>query len=445
MSSSKNPPRTGKLPETLFIRSNLMNWPEMIELTLDGIAQGGDGVGRWHERVIFAAGGLPGERVRVRLREQHAAYARGEVIETLDASPDRVPPRLPGADWMPWQHIAYPAQLRFKRQILAEQLAKIGGLDDVVVDEPTPAPREWNYRNSARFHSDGAHVGYYSAASHDIHELEADPLLLPPLNAALSSFREALQGGIAVRCEVVVRVSETHGYTVAALRGAGDQSPPGAQALRELAGRWRAASPALAGVVVQSRPPAQFGADQLVEELGAVAFLLGPTTFFQVNQAAAAALLQLARAGLELGRADRLIDLYCGAGAFALPLAAEVAEVVGVEEHAGAVADARATATANFIANARFEVGAVERVLERFDQPIEAAILDPPRRGCHPQALAALLRLAPRRVVYVACHPATLARDLTLAEGGYRVESVRLVDLFPQTPHIESVTVLRRE
>src|SRR5262245_31483829 len=104
-----------------------MNWPETLELTLDGIAQGGEGVGRWEGRVVFVGGGLPGERLRMQVRERHEAYARGEIIEILTASPDRVLPRLPGASWMPWQHIAYPAQLRFKSQILTDQLAKFGG------------------------------------------------------------------------------------------------------------------------------------------------------------------------------------------------------------------------------------------------------------------------------------------------------------------------------
>jgi 23S rRNA (uracil1939-C5)-methyltransferase len=156
--------------------------------------------------------------------------------------------------------------------------------------------------------------------------------------------------------------------------------------------------------------------------------------------------LRLARVGLALGREDRLLDLYCGAGAFALPLASEIAEVVGVEEHPGAIADARATAAENAIANARFEVGQVERVLERLAESFDAIILDPPRRGCHPRALDALLHLAPARLVYVACHPATLARDLKiLVAGGYRVTSVQPVDLFPQTPHIESVCLLEHE
>ncbi len=192
-------------------------------------------------------------------------------------------------------------------------------------------------------------------------------------------------------------------------------------------------------------PPIQIGASYLVEELGGVAFHLSPTTFFQVNRASAEALLRLVRTSLGLQRSDRLLDLYCGAGAFTLTLAGEVAAVLGVEEYAGAVADARKTAIENAIGNARFEVGPVERVLERIEGPFEAVVLDPPRRGCHPQALNELMRIAPTRLVYVSCQPATLARDLKiLLAGGYRLVSVQPVDLFPQTPHIECVCVLEQ-
>ncbi|HEY3232713.1 MAG TPA: 23S rRNA (uracil(1939)-C(5))-methyltransferase RlmD, partial [Roseiflexaceae bacterium] len=341
--------------------------------------------------------------------------------------------------------IDYPAQLRFKRQILADQLAKIGGLIGITVGETLPAARPWGYRNSARFHGEGTRIGYYAAESHDIQDVTADPLLLPALNEVLAALREASGVGVLARCEITVRASEAYGYSVAALRGDGDRSPGAADALLALARRWRAACPSLAGVVIRASP-AHIGADHLIEEFAGVAFHLHPTTFFQVNRSSAEALLRLVREALAPRRADRLLDLYCGAGVFALPLAAEVTEVVGVEEHAEAIADARTTAEENGIANAHFEVGLVERVLERLDSPFDAAILDPPRRGCHPYALAALLQMAPSRLVYVSCHPATLARDLkTLVAGGYRVTTVQPVDLFPQTPHIECVCVLAND
>jgi 23S rRNA (uracil1939-C5)-methyltransferase len=415
-------------------------WPDVLDLNLDGIAQGGEGVGRWNDRVVFARGGLPGERVHIRLTESHENYAHGIVTEVLESSPDRVPPRQAGADHMPWQHIAYSAQLRFKRQILFDQLAKIGGLDNIVVEETIAAPRPWNYRNSARFHGEEQRIGYYATATHDLHEIADDPLLLPVLNDVLAALRAVVQDGMPAPAEIILRASEAYGYVLAALRGAATAD------LRRLAGAWRMRCPALAGVILlgaAGRRVETLGADVLIEELGSIAFHLHPTGFFQVNAAAAEKLLEFVREGLDLRGHERLLDLYCGAGAFALPLAAAASEVLGIEEHTSAVQDGRATALANGVANARFEVGRVEIALAQLDTTYDVAVLDPPRRGCHPRALAELLRLAPTRIVYVSCHPATLARDLKqLVAGGYRVVRVRPVDLFPQTAHIESVTVL---
>lgn len=411
-----------------------MEWPDTLELTLNGIAQGGEGVGRWHDRVVFAAGGLPGERVQVRLREQHVAYARGDVVHVLEASPDRVELRLTRADHMPWQHIAYSAQLLFRRQILIDQLAKIAGLVEAPVEATQPASRPWEYRNSVRFHSDGRQVGYYAPDTRHLHPIDQDPLLLPVLNQALVALRRALLEVPTGPFDVIIRASESDGYALGVLQGVGEE-------LALLAQRWRNHCPPLAGVLVEGGPA--LGATQLFEDLGGVTFHLRPTTFFQVNSTAAEVLLGLVRAGLDLQGHERVLDLYCGAGAFALPLARSAGEVVGVEEFDGAIEDGRVSVLAGGIANVRMVAGRVERMLAGLAGPFDAVVLDPPRRGCHPQALDALLKLAPRRIVYVSCHPATLARDLKiLLAGGYRIERITPVDLFPQTAHIECVSVL---
>ncbi|MBK9943364.1 MAG: 23S rRNA (uracil(1939)-C(5))-methyltransferase RlmD [Kouleothrix sp.] len=413
------------------------DWPETLELTLDGIAQGGDAVGRWGTRVVFATGGLPGERVLVQLGERHSNYARGSVLEVYEPAPTRVPPRVPGADQIAWQHIAYPAQLRFKREIVLDQLAKIGGLADSPVAETLPALRPWGYRNSARFHGEGNQIGYHAADTRSVRPVDHDPLALPVLNEALAALRTAMPPDLAPR-EVLLRASESYGYALAALHGAAGG----------MAKRWRTGFPALAGVYCAASDDHEeitLGAAHLVEELDGMAFQLRPTTFFQVNLASAEALLGLVRAGLALHGGERLLDLYCGAGTFALPLARLAGEVVGIEEFAGAVEDGRASAELNGLANTRFVAGRVEAALGALDGTFDAAVLDPPRRGCHPQAIARLIALAPARIVYVSCHPATLARDLKLlVAGGYRVEHAQPIDLFPQTAHIECVVVLVR-
>jgi 23S rRNA (uracil1939-C5)-methyltransferase len=422
-----------------------MTWPDTAEIAIDGIAQGGNGVGRLDGRVVFVTGALPGELVRAEIYDQRETFARARAEEILHPSPDRVAPRLPSADNIPWQHVAYEAQLRFRRTILADQLAKIGRLADAPVHETLPVSPPWGYRNSARLHCDGRRIGYYAPDTRTLHQLTSDPLLHGALDAAIGPLQQALDeaGGSQGSLEVVLRVSETHGYVVSALLGPGAHWELGANQLGE---RWRGLYAPLADVEVDQLALAGEGTVELLEEVAGVNFTLRPTTFFQVNRGVAETLLRLVREALELGGDERLLDVYCGAGAFALPLAREVAEVVGVEEYAVAAEDGERSAELNGIANVRFFTGRAEDVLPELEFRFDAAVIDPPRRGCHPAALAALVQLAPARLAYVSCHPATLARDLKiLSEGGYRLIGSTPVDLFPQTAHVESVSVLVRQ
>jgi 23S rRNA (uracil1939-C5)-methyltransferase len=415
-----------------------------LELSLDGIAQGGDGVGRHEGMVVFARGGLPGERVRLHLNERKASYARGAVLEVLEPSPDRIAPVLAAGDHAPWQHIAYPAQLRFKETILREQLERLGGVRDLPLAPIIAAPRPWGYRNTARLHVAGVKVGYHAAGSREVVPISADPLLLPVLNEALAGLRGLLIPGLLT--EITLRASATFGYSLALL-----QAAPGASGadLELLAVAWQAHVPTLAGVAVigpEGRwDGAAAGAATLHEDLAGIRFSLDPASFFQVNLGQAERMVALAQAALEPAPGRRLLDLYSGAGAFALPLAAAGAELTAVEEHRGAIADGKRSAELNDLAGLRFVRAPVERALPALDGPFDGVLLDPPRRGCHPAVIEELARLRAPRLVYISCHPAILSRDLPpLLRAGYRLDSLQPIDLFPQTPHIETVAVLSR-
>lgn len=412
-------------------------YPDELELEIDRMAQGGYGVGRWEGRVVFANGGLPGERVRVRIQQRKPDFAHGQVTAVLTPAPERVVPRLPGADHMSWQHIAYPAQLRFKQAILSEQLARLAGLADAPVAPVLPAPRPWGYRNTAHLHVQERRVGYYAAGSRHVVNLPRDPLLLPVLNAALFGLHAAIGTPSARIAAVTLRASAAYGYAVAVLYGTG--------AVAEVAQRWQTRVASLAGVTWQPAPEVDAAPPEITlhEELGGVVFALAPESFFQTHTAQAETLLEVVRTGLALQPGERLLDAYSGAGAFALPLARGLHEVVAIEEHPQAVTDGERSAQINDIHNVRFITAPVERALPQIEPPIAAAVLDPPRRGCHPAALAALIALRPRRIAYVSCHPGILARDLRpLIDAGYRLVQIQPVDLFPQTPHIECVALL---
>jgi 23S rRNA (uracil1939-C5)-methyltransferase len=266
--------------------------------------------------------------------------------------------------------------------------------------------------------------------------MSTDPLLLPALNEALAGLRPLLAEEARGLKTVTLRGSAAYGYAVARADGAAQQA--------DLAYRWRAGVPSLATVdetSTSSDPPAV----TLHEELGEIVFSLSPASFFQTHTTQAEVLLGVVRTMLALQPHEHLLDGYSGVGAFALPLAREVRTVTAIEEHPDAVADGQRSAALNDIDNVLFVAAPVERALPDIPAPVHAAILDPPRRGCHPAALEALARLAPARIAYVSCQPGILARDLrVLLAQGYRLEAVQPVDMFPQTPHIECVALLVR-
>ncbi|RRR73875.1 MAG: class I SAM-dependent RNA methyltransferase [Candidatus Viridilinea halotolerans] len=408
-----------------------------IELTLDGIAQGGAGVGRYEGQVVFATGGLPGERVRVLLGERKPNYLRGLVSVVLEPSPDRVTPQLDAGDHAPWQHIAYAAQLRFKTTILREQLERMAGLTDLPLAPIIAAPQPWGYRNSARLHVAGSEVGYHASGSQTVVALTSDPLLLPALNEALAALAGQLPPNLLNG--VTLRGSVAFGYALALLHALPEADMA---ALAHLIQVWRALVPSLAGVTVAGSDLSS-GATTLHEELAGLIFSLSPTSFFQVNVAQAERMVTLVQDALQPAAGQALLDLYAGVGTFALPLAAAGAEVTAVDEARDALADGRRNAELNGISGVRWVQSPVERALPALVGPYAGVVLDPPRRGCHPAVLEELARLRIPRLVYISCHPGILSRDLpALLRTGYRIESIQPIDLFPQTPHIETVVVL---
>jgi len=411
---------------------------DIIEIDIESIAQGGDGVGRLGELVVFVSGAIPGERVRAIVRERHNRFLRAGVIDVIRASPDRVELTVNHGDHVPWQHIAYPAQVRFKGEIVADQIRKFLPGVETPIEPVIAAPQPWGYRNSARLHVAGAAIGYHASGAKTVIDLVDDPLLLPSLRAALAGLRRlsfADQIG-----EVLLRASAVYGYAAAQLSPTPQASK---DALARLAANWMATTPTLAGVTLDGQPLA--GMHVIYDELGEVVFRLSLSSFFQVNHAQAERMLAIVRAALD-PHGGRLLDAYSGVGSFALPLAADYDEVVAVESYPPAVDDAIQSAADNRITNVQCIVGAAERVVSSLPGPFHAAILDPPRRGCHPALMKAIINHAPNRIIYISCHPGLIGRDLApLLAAGYHITLVQPIDLFPQTPHIETIIVLDKD
>jgi 23S rRNA (uracil1939-C5)-methyltransferase len=428
----------------------------LVELTLDGIAHGGEALGRHEGKVIFVPYAIPGERVQVEVVEERERWARARLVDVLLPSPDRLAPPCPyfgpdGCGGCQWQHIAYERQAELKQAIVADQLRRLGRLaeppvaDTLVLarpftDEsgsaeergPAPALLAFGYRNHAQFAlTPTGQLGFRRVGSHEVIAVERCLLLherLDELHAALDISWPALTG-------LSLRAGINTGQALIILETAGEEQP---ELELEL--------PAACALITPRGVRGLIGDPWIVEEVAGIPYRISATSFFQVNTVGAEALVELVRSYLEPKAGDVLLDAYCGVGLFGLALAEAVAEVIGIESSPSACEDCAVNAGSRD--NVTLHEGEVEAVLPALlaqGQHVDLAVIDPPRAGAGPQVIQGLAALKPRRIAYVSCDPATLARDAVhLGAAGYHLVEAQPVDMFPQTYHVETVALWER-
>ncbi len=400
-------------------------------LRVESLAHLGAGVARDKGRITFIPYTVPGDVVKARITEEKRRFARAEIETILEPSPDRVEPPCPyfgQCGGCQWQHIAYPTQTRYKAQILGEQLHHVGGLSGVEVRDIIAMPNPWEYRNFARFTPDGqGMLGLQRFQSHDVVPIDrcliVHPLVQDVYRQVSLDFPELVA--------LSIRVGTQTGEQMLILETEYDEPP-----------EIEVDIPVSCAFILEDGLVATLiGQSAVHEVLGGRRYRISPASFFQVNTWGAEHLVEAVLQALEPSGWERVLDLYCGVGLFALALADKAGRVVGVESSPSAIADARANAEG--LDNASFVEGLAEEVLPALSGSIDLAVIDPPRGGIHPQALEALVKRHPRCIAYVSCDPATLARDCaSLVQGGYSLRWVQPVDMFPQTYHIEAVALL---
>jgi len=483
-------------------QGKLLKRDEILELDVASLALGGAGVARVDDFVVFVPGAYPGERVRARIARKKPGYAEAALLDVLAPAPERVPPRCTHfghtCGGCRAQDLAYPAQVAAKTRQVVETLARIGGLRDVPVADCVPAPDPWRYRNKMEFAfhpgDDGAallglHVRDRFDQVFDLGDCTIASELTNRVVATTRAFAHAhawpayharLHTGL-VRF-LVVRHLPTTNQAAVNLVAARDAVPAAERWAAEVAALDPAVksvtltvNDARANIATGERSRVLWGAPAIEERLLGLVFEASAHAFLQTNSRQAEALYAAALEEAALTGSERVLDLYCGAGTISLALARHAGEVVGIEAVAAAIDDARRNAALNGVTNARFACGDARAVLRTWANaragkrttpeaarardakaPADPAayepfapdvvVVDPPRAGLHERVIDRVGELAPSRVVYVSCNPATLARDLALfAKQGYRTTRVRPFDMFPHTPHVECVARLDRE
>jgi 23S rRNA (uracil1939-C5)-methyltransferase len=445
---------------------------DVLELTIDDLAFGGEGVGRVNGYVMFVRGSVPGDHLRVKVTETRGRYGRA-LIEVIDSpSPQRVAAPCPyfgRCGGCRLQHVDYQAQLAFKEKQVRDCLERLGAAGAFELRPILPAPAPYGYRNKMEFtvaaSPGGPLIGLHEADRYDVVlDIEGCLLQSETMNLLLDEVRaQVRERGLSVYDQasgqgllrfVTLREGRRTGDAMVNIVA----SAPDVERLGQLADRLRSRVPTTASVVlsvnakkaavaVGTEEYVLLGREHITERLGDLVFQVSANSFFQTNTGQAERLFGAVEAACELTGAQTVVDLYSGTGAISLLLARRCRHVYGIEVAAAAVADAVRNARANRIENCTFLAGEVRHVLPtlvRDGVRAEVVVADPPRAGFHPKALTALVALAPGRLVYVSCNPATLARDVgDLLGQGYRLEWVQPVDMFPQTPHIEAIACLR--
>ncbi len=425
----------------------------VYQAEVTGYTHDGRGVARVAERVVFIPGAIRGETVEFAVLKRVKNVYTARLLRVLAPSTERresLCPVYAACGGCSLQHMSYAEELRFKQEKVAAALRRLGGLNGELPLQPIiAAPEPYHYRNKGIFHAvrEGAHTRlvFWGEASHQPAG-ERCSLLFPPDINRLAAWLEDEQLPPNLT-DVMLRYAPASGELLLALI-LNDGNTAAAETLLT---RAAASFPKL--LVYACQTPAGWQIlsphKQITDTLDETGYLISPPAFFQVNNAQTLRLLQTA-AGFFDGGERVLLDAYCGIGTLGLYLAARLPHLqrlIGVEINESAVTDAKANAALNGIKNAAFYCGAAEKefaaITAAHGQP-DVVIVDPPRRGCHPTLLAGLLDLAPAKIIYVSCDPATLARDLGKLSERYLPALIQPLDMFPRTKHVETVVLMSR-
>lgn len=443
---------------------------QIIDLEITDLSYEAMGVAHYEGMTVFVTNALPGEVISAKVLKVKKNFAFAKIEKIIKESPDRVKIKL--NEWVQTglaslAHIKYNKQLEFKRNQVVNLLKK-AHLDDIEVGATLPSPEETGYRNKAqvpvREINGQLEIGFFRRHSHELIPLTNFFTTDPEIDRVLVAVRDILRQYRVPAYDEIHNQGEIRYLDVRRSKATGEimvilvclhkdfqQLPKIAAEIKQIKGVTSLVlnyNPKKTNVILGKVDYLIFGKPQITDQIGDVKFRISPESFFQINSLQTPRLYDLAIEKAKLQPEDMVVDAYSGIGTIGLTVAKHVESVRGIESVKDAVRDANNNAKLNHISNVKYVTGKAEEIMPKWankGMKTDVIFVDPPRKGLTTEFISAAVRTKPKKIVYISCNPATLVRDLQeFQKLGYTFDRIDPVDMFPQTPHVEAVTVLER-
>lgn len=443
---------------------------QIIDIKIVGMNHEGQGVGRVDNFTVFIDGAIEGEKVRIKIIQVKKNYANAQILEILEKSVDRLEPICPiyqKCGGCNLQHVNYVRTIEFKKNIVIDSLKRIGKLEDVNVKDVIGMTEPYLYRNKTQYPVGGnkkdVSVGFYEKGTHNIVDCDTckiqfeisdkvKSIVKTFLNISkIKAYDEKTNSGL-IR-HIIVRVGYVTKEVMVVLVVTKDKVPNLKFLIEELKNNIYELKSIVLNInnsktnkILGEKNVVVYGEETITDYIGKYKFKISPKSFYQVNPVQTQILYDTAKKYANLNGTQTVFDLYCGIGTIGIYVSDKSKKVYGVEVVKDAVEDAKANSKLNNIENIEFLLGKAEEIIPKMYQDgikADVVIVDPPRKGCEEKLLDTIVKMSPKRIVYVSCNPATLARDLLyLNNNGFKVQEVQPVDMFPWTHHVETVVLL---
>lgn len=409
----------------------------VVTLKAGSPAYGGLSIGKWKGKVVFVKGALPGETVEAQIEEEKRDYYKAATVKIIEPSPDRIEPQCKffgACGGCQIQYISYHRQIKLKEEILKDCLKRLAKIEINLSESLAGSP--YNYRYRGQFKVSRGGIGFYREKTREVIDIDNCPLMINEINEFLSRTRTMLKRGSALG-----GIKEMH-------ISCGD----GATALVKVKDRRSSAWNAFASTLIESgfsgvfidfgdNRPLKRGKDFIILSLQNLKYTISPLSFFQSHWRLNQDVVRIVKEQLQPLKGKKVLDMYSGAGNFSIPVALDADGVIAVEENPYAIEDGKRNLQINGIRNCKIIRSSIEAL--QIKDHMDVIIVDPPRLGLTSRAVEKVLLMKSESIVYISCNPTTLARDLKKLLVKYKIESLRMIDFFPQIYHIEAAAVLR--